>query len=401
MMAGAVRFVLAENDRTGVVAELDPVQVACLRGTGLVKARPQGPGTVRLLPARRVGAVHIGDVDVVVTPKVSIARLLFMLGYAANPGFRPENVDGIEDEDLWPAVAETLCRHTERALAGGVLLGYVTEEAASTVLRGRVRVGDQIARRHGIPLPLEITYDEYSVDTPENQLLRAALRRMLAVPRVSAGLRARLRHLDGRLDGVSSLIPNASLPQWRSDRLNARYHSALRLAKLVLNTSSFEVGLGGLPVAAFVVDMAVVFENFVTVALREAWASRPGATIGQYATTLDTDSVVTMNVDVVHAVDGVPQIIVDAKYKLEDKRGRYPNHDHYQMLAYCTALNVDAAWLVYASGTSANTPRRIRNSSITITEYPLDLDVRPQQLLGQIDHLATTAWSSLGLARGR
>jgi 5-methylcytosine-specific restriction enzyme subunit McrC len=400
MMAGAPRYVLAENDRTGMVAELEPAHIACLRDTGLVKVRPHGSGAVRLLPARRVGAVHVGGVDVVVTPKVSIARLLFMLGYAANPGFRPENVEGIEDEDLWPAVAETLCRHTERALAGGVLLGYVTEEIARTVLRGRIRVGDQIARRHGLPLPLEISYDEYSVDTTENQLLRAALRRMLAVPRVSAGLRARLRHLDGRLDGVSSLISNAPLPRWRPHRLNARYHAALRLAELVLSTLSFEVGPGGLPIAAFVVDMAVVFENFVTVALREAWASRPGATIGQYPATLDTDDVVAMNVDVVHVVDGVPQIIVDAKYKLEDKRGRYPNHDHYQMLAYCTALNVNAAWLVYASGTSASTPRRIRNSSITITEYPLDLDVRPQQLLRQIDHLATTAWSNVSFARG-
>lgn len=399
-MAGAPRYVLAENDRTGMVAELEPAHVACLRDTGLVKVRPHGSGAVLLMPARRVGAVHVGGVDVVVTPKVSITRLLFMLGYAANPGFRPENVEGIEDEDLWPAVAETLCRHTERALAGGVLMGYVTEETARTVLRGRIRVGDQIARRHGLPLPLEISYDEYSVDTTENQLLRAALRRMLAVPRVSAGLRARLRHLDGRLGGVSSLISNTPLPRWQPHRLNARYHAALRLAELVLRTLSFEVGPGGLPIAAFVVDMAVVFENFVTAALREAWASRPGATIGQYPSTLDTDDLVTMNVDVVHVVDGVPQIIVDAKYKLEDKRGRYPNHDHYQMLAYCTALNVDAAWLVYASGTSASTPRRIRNSSITITEYPLDLDARPQQLLRQIDHLATTAWSNLSLARG-
>lgn len=385
------RYVLAENDREGKVAVLDPDQLACLQATGLVEIRPIEAGAVRLVPQRRVGAVHVGDVDVVVTPKVGIARLLFLLGYAADPGFRPENVEGVEDDELWPAIAETLCRHAERAVDRGVLQGYITEEASLTVVRGRLRVGDQIARRPGLMLPLEVGYDEYSVDIAENQLLRAAVRRMLAVPRVTPDVRARLRHIDGRLDGVSPLIPGAPLPKWRPHRLNEQYHAALRLAELVLRAMSFEAGAGGLAVAAFVVDMAVVFENFLTTALREAWASYPGATIGQYPATLDTDDTLKMNVDVVHVVDGAPRIIVDAKYKLEDARGRYPNADHYQMLAYCTALQLDTAWLVYASGTPGHTPRRIRNSSVTVTEYPLDLAAPPQGLLGQVEQLAAAA----------
>jgi 5-methylcytosine-specific restriction enzyme subunit McrC len=45
--------------------------------------------------------------------------------------------------------------------------------------------------------------------------------------------------------------------------------------------------------------------------------------------------------------------VADAKYKLEYSAGRYPNADHYQMLAYCTALEVPIAWLVYAQGLAA------------------------------------------------
>lgn len=383
---------LAEDDRRGVEEPLDGLLAAGLEATGLVRVHAAAKGRYRLLPRdRKVGAVHIDGVDVVVKPKVSIARLLFMLGYAANPGFRPEDVEGTPDEDLWPAVAETLCRHAERALGSGALQGYVTEDAALPLVRGRIRVADQIARWPGTLLPIEVRYDEYSVDTAENQILRSALRRMLDVPRVPALMIARLRHLDARLEGVTPLLPGSPLPPWRPTRRNARYHPALRIAELVLHHQSFEVGSGGLRVAAFVVDMAKVFEDFVGTALREAWAAYPGQTLLQHEADFDDGGVMRTKVDVVHSVAGAPRIVADAKYKIESSTGRYSNHDHYQMLAYCNALRVPVAWLVYASGSQGSVTRRVCNTDIELVEYPLRLDEPPSSLLAQIAALAQRA----------
>lgn len=98
-----------------------------------------------------------------------------------------------------------------------------------------------------------------------------------------------------------------------------------------------------------------------------------------------------MYVDAVHVLDREPQIIVDAKYKLADAVGRYANVDHYQMLAYCTALGLDTAWLVYASGPEA-TEKRIRNGPIRVIEYPLDLEAPPADLLLQVEQLAAEAF---------
>lgn len=392
MITAVRRYELAENDRDGSVAVLDADQVVALRATGLVEALPEPDGSWRLLPRGRVGAVDIDGIDVVVTPKVGIARLLFLLGYARDPGFRPEDIEGVRDDELWPAVAESLCRQAERAVARGVLQGYVTEDEALMVVRGRIRLADQIARRPGSLLPLEVSYDEYSQDIAENRLLRTAIRRVLVLPRVGEDIRARLRHLDTRLDAVRPLVPGAPLPTWRPNRLNAPYQPALRLSELVLRTLSFEVGSGRLRVASFVVDMAAVFEDFVTAALTEAWAGRPGTTIPQYLAHLDVDRTIHMKVDVVHVVNHTPRIIADAKYKLADASGRYPNADHYQMLAYCTALQTDTAWLVYASGTAGAVPRRIVNTPVAVVEYPLDLAAPPRRLLDQIDQLATVAW---------
>ncbi|QGK72448.1 restriction endonuclease [Allosaccharopolyspora coralli] len=386
------RYVLAENDRSGVPAALGAQQAHALRESGLVDVRWEGDGSSLLVPRGRVGAVNVDGVDVIVTPKVGIARLLFLLGYARDPGFRPEDVEGIQEDDLWAAVAETVCRHAERALARGILQGYVTEDAALTVMRGRLRIADQISRRPGMLLPLEVRYDEYSVDIPENRLLRTAIRRVRALPRLREELVARLRHLDARLDGVVPLVTGAPLPEWQPTRLNTRYQSSLRLAEMVLRMMSFEVGSGGIDVAAFVVDMATVFENFVALALGEALSSRPGATIPQYPACLDRDGEIRMKVDVVHVVDRIPRIIADAKYKLADSAGRYPNADHYQMLAYCTALQLPKAWLVYASGDGSARPRRILNSPVSVIEYPLDLATSPGELVRQVAILADRAW---------
>lgn len=383
-------IVLAELSRTGVTARLTDDTAAALANTKLVEVRTEGAGRWRLLPNGRVGAVRIDGVDVQVHPKVGISRLLFLLGYATDPGFRPEDVQGKAEPDLWPALAESLARQAERALARGVRQGYVSVDDSLTVLRGRIRIAEQIARHPGMMLPLEVRYDDYSPDIAENQILRTALRRMTAVPRLHPGLRGRLVRLDTRLSGVTVLRHGAVIPPWRPSRVNAGYAPAVRLAEIVLRNQSAEPGPGGVTIAAFVVNMAKAFEDFLLTALREALATRPGDTRGQYPVYLDADRTVTMNPDVVHVINTRPVAVFDAKYKLEDPTSGYPNADLYQMLAYCTALRLERGWLVYAQGTDGDC-HRVRHTNIELIPHALDLSAPPLQILEQVDTLARKA----------
>jgi 5-methylcytosine-specific restriction enzyme subunit McrC len=98
----------------------------------------------------------------------------------------------------------------------------------------------------------------------------------------------------------------------------------------------------------------------------------------------------------VHLVRGRPVAVFDAKYKLEGNAGRFTNPEAYQ-IAYCTALGVRAGWLVYAHGTGASMPYRVRHTSIEISHYPLDLGLPPAEILARIATLAKTAaaaWTS-------
>jgi 5-methylcytosine-specific restriction enzyme subunit McrC len=391
-------LVLDELQTDSVPVELDDETVASLSLTGLVSVLPAHGGLWKILPCGRVGAVQVGDLLVEVKPKtkVGLDRLLFLLGYARDPGFRPDDVAGLEDTDLFSALAESLARQVMRALRRGVHSGYVTVDDALRTVRGRIRVGDQMSRRPGMLIPLEVTYDDFTVDIPENRILRSALRLMMQVPRLAEGTYAKLAHLDSQLDGVSPVRLGSPLPMWAASRLNDHYVPALRLAETILRNMSAEAGLGRHLVASFVVNMSTVFEDFVATALTEALAKHPGQTIAQYPAYLDADvslpksQRVRMYVDVVHEIHGRPALIFDAKYKASSGAGAYPNADYYQMLAYCTALDLPRAWLVYA-GPGQPRVRRVINTSVAIVEYSIDVSQDPEALLESIGRLSDSA----------
>lgn len=125
-----------------------------------------------------------------------------------------------------------------------MLLGYRDTEERLTVVRGRIRQAEQVRRRYGLPLPLEVRYDDYTVDIPENRLLLAAVLRLLRLPGVRSDVRSLLRHLLVRLDGVNRLTPGLPLPRWTRTRLNARYGNALGLAELILRGATYELDDG-------------------------------------------------------------------------------------------------------------------------------------------------------------
>ncbi len=381
--------------------ELDEDTRLALEGTKLVVVRGVGRDKWKLLPNGFVGAVQVDDLLVEVKPKgkVGVSQILFLLSYAKDPGFRAQNVEAEATDDLWAALGETLARLGERATSGGVLQGYVSRDEALRTVRGRVRLSDQVTRRPGFMFPIEVTHDEYTVDIPENRILRAAVRRMLAVPKLNAGVRRRLLHLDRKLSDASLLVRGNRLPQWTPSRLNATYVPALRIAEVVLQNMVAEATPGKLHVSSFVVNMAKVFEDFVTVALTEALRKYPGRTVAQYKTYMDepcSEGVprIVLRPDIVHFVGGEPTLIFDAKYKAASSNGQYPNADYYQMLAYTTAMGRTDAWLVYA-GTGAPAHRRVRNSEISVYECPIDLSGTPSEVIARVETISKLSFATV------
>jgi 5-methylcytosine-specific restriction enzyme subunit McrC len=363
-----------------------------LARSGVVTARPSPflAGYWEVAAAGKVGAASIGDLEIHIMPKLAVSRLMFVAGYAeAGAAWRADDVGLAPVSDLVPALAHALGRLTERAIHQGLLPGYLVVEETSPVLRGRLLESDQLHRHLGLAFPLEIRHDEFTVDIAENRILRSACERMLTLPRVGAHAQRMLRRLLREFTDVTPLARREEAPPWQPTRLNARYHPALRVAELVLRATSIEHGPGGVAVTGFLLDMPLVFEEFVTTALREALVAEYGGRVqGQDRSYfLDEAKRVSLRPDVVWYLKGRPVAVTDAKYKAESPAG-YPNADIYQMLAYCTALKLARGHLIYAKGAGQTVRHRVRDADVEIIGHALDLDCEPDALLRQVHDLA-------------
>lgn len=361
-------------------------QARRLAAAGVVEVRPgPGSGTWLLRADRVVGAVRIGDVELYITPKVPVARLLFLLGYARDPkGWRDQPVPLAEQADLVPALADALWRQVDRATRTGLVHGYQPIDATSTVLRGRMREASQLNRWLGQPLPLEIRYDEFTADIAENRIMASAIDRMLRLPGVRPEARRMLRHLSARFPTVTRLRAGEPSPSWHPTRLNARVHTALRLADLVLAGASVDARRGGIITNGFLLDMATVFEQFLATSLRVALEKRYGGTLAaQAGGHLDHGRLIGLRPDLTWHQGGRVTAVVDAKYK-----HRMPAADAYQMLAYCTAYHLPVGHLVYVTGGTLMVDHVVRNSGTHIVCHSLDLGQPAEALLERVGRLA-------------
>ncbi len=387
-------LILREGEPSRLVELPRPVADA-LAASGVVQVGlTDRPGWWEVAAPTQIGVVTVDGLQVVIQPKLDINRLVFLMGYARRPDFwRDDRVRLDAAADLPEALADAFVRLATRALDQGLLKGYQTVQETLPVLRGRIREAEQLRRRWGRSIPLEVRYDEFAVDIAENRLLLAAVERLLRTPRVGVRHRAGLQRLRLLLADVSAPVRGGVRPTWTPSRLNARYAPALELAELVLDGRSFEQRVGDLVVSGYLFNMATIFEDFVTVALREALKPYGGRSRLQYATHLDEDASVPVRPDFVWLEQGRPQIVVDAKYKAEKPSG-FPQADLYQMLAYCTVLGLPVGHLVYAKGNEDAREHVVRRTGVQIVTHALDLDVEPAELLATMAALVETLVSS-------
>ena len=147
--------------------------------------------------------------------------------------------------------------------------------------------------------------------------------------------------------------------------------------------------------------MNKVFEDFVSIALRESIARFGGELKLQWRGRLDQAGAIRIIPDLTWWVGGSCRAVADAKYKALDLSSM-PNADAYQMLAYCTALSLERGFLIYAKDAGEKpATHHIRNAAAVIEVRTLDVEVEPELLLRQVDVLADEIASGyvLGAAR--
>ncbi len=388
---------LREYERSEPVAlaidERDRLAEA-LRGSITIEPAPGAEDRYFLTPGSTIGALEIGGLSVSIRPKLSISRVLFLASYAADRIELRDRFDFRDVQDVVELLALQLEAAARQAFAAGLLHGYRTEQEALHTVRGRIRVEEQLRRRFGLPVPLEVQYDEFTDDVTANRLVKAAAARLARMRTRAPRSRAGLAWIGARLDAVSLVeYPANAVPAVAFDRLNRHYRQVVKLSQLILRQRSFDAGRGGVHAAGFLMDMNVIFQEFVTRALRDALhvSERVFRSDDQLRrVTLDEAGKVGLRPDLTWWDGARCTFAGDVKYK-RIRDAHVPNADLYQLLAYVTALDLPGGLLIYAQGEDDPASHRVRHSGKLLEVEALDLSGTPAALLARIDQLADQA----------
>ena len=333
----------------------DLAQAELLRKAARIDVKWLAGGDVEVTASQWVGMARFDHFDIVVEPRLvgGETRVLQMLEYAAGfemaklvPNPRPLPPTGT---DLLDVVCLLLAREAEEILRAGLLSDYRESDEALPVLRGKLRIRDQLLNRYGQLDELECSFDEYDSDIIENHLVRcglAAARRLARNPEIRRAIQKVSSPWEQACPSSPSLetVRNTEITYRRR---NNRYRKAHLLSRLLLDGS----GLGDMlessqgSISAFFINMANLFERFLTRLLSDRLRDLDLTINPQHGyravITHEASGTTYQQIRpdlVVSNRDGVRIIPIDAKYKNYDAK-KLGSGDLYQTFTYAFALS--------------------------------------------------------------
>lgn len=380
--------VLAEYESRDL--ELTRRHAEALQTTGVVEVSPAPGARWRVTATSYVGTLVVGDLKLLIRPKIQPENLFLLLEPGLPPSaWRQEAFDYDETSDLLPSVVAFFARTLETTLGRGVLRSYEVRQEPLVAPRGRLDVAGQF-RRAGVLTPVASTYDDFTEDIVENQVLRSAIRRALRVPDAVAADRRRLMRQLAALEAVTDVpVRPETVDRIHITRLNRHYEPALRLARLVLANLTLADAVGGTTASSFVVDMNDLFQRFVTERLRSALRGRLEV-VAEPTEHLGIGGSVPMRPDLAfRRSDRSAAYVADVKYKLASG-AHAANSDHYQLLAYATAMDLPEGLLIYCrrEGDVGERTVMVKNAGKRLVVRSIDLSGPPESVEEEIVGLA-------------
>lgn len=302
-----------------------------------------------------VGVVRFSSFELRVVPKLAGGNLgvVRMLDYASGIGAfkRYESSRELETvgDDLLELIAWLFSDACTRLVRDGLLSDYVAREDTLHTLRGRLRLMAQVQRQFARVDPLEVAFDEFETDIPENQVIAAALdatRSVVRSPVVQRPIR-RLHSIFHEAADPRETDSLAMLGELAYTRRNEHYRGAHLLAGLLLRRLAVRdlFTPGGTRSFAFLLDMNELFELFVArltadalvpTGIRVHAQRRDRSIVINEATQRGYSAIIPDLLLEAHVGGITARLPVDAKYKLYDDK-KIQESDVYQTFFYAFA----------------------------------------------------------------
>ena len=340
---------------------------------GRIDLAPTGRrGVFRVTPRGCAGVVAAPTRRLVIRPKIPLQNLFFLLDPDDPALAGRDEAAPAPGAEVLDFLAGRLARLLAERSAAGLRRGYRERAEEGPFLHGRIDVPAQLREGPGRKDRLHGRRDDFTADVPCNQAPKATAERLVASALLGGRARDALR---AALRGFAEVEAGPLTPGvWaaaRADRRAEGYGPLLDLCRLLADALEPTDAAGPAPCPAFLLDMERVFERHVTRGLLEAFAGRDGwAALAQETHVVAPG--VEMRPDVTVRRHGRSVLVADAKWK---RPAGAPAADLYQMLAYCTALGVGVAVLIYPG-------RRDRIRTYALRNAPIRVETRTLRVVG-------------------
>lgn len=266
----------------------------------------------------------------------------------------------------------------------GLKCSYETVEENATFFRGKMKFSQQIRHNFIHKECSYVEYDAFTVNRPENRLLKAALQYLY---RQSTSSRNRndlkvLLNAFGEVD--ASVDYRGDFAKYMPDRNSRDYATALLWAKVFLMGKSFTSFAGSEVALALLFPMETLFESYIATLLRRKLDPINFAVSAQDRTHHlfeHPTAVFQMKPDIVIRNLGTnTKYILDTKWKiLSDEKANYgiAQADMYQMYAYQKKYGAENVTLLYPKTEQVKTEdivyREIWDDGVTVRVRFVDL----------------------------
>ena len=337
---------------------------------------------------------------------IPIKNIYYMLSYA----FQILNEQGYKNlatEDFDNAgdlCAAILIRGITYQLKRGLGREYISETDAISAIRGKIEITESIKNQSMIRSQMVCTYDEFSVDSPLNQIIKSTVMLLLKAD-ISKSRKKELRKLMVYFDDVSVVDVRSINWAINYNRNNQTYRLLITVCYLVVKGLLQSKSDGSVKMMDFLDEqrMCRLYEKFIleyykkhypqirTAASQIEWALDDG--ISTMLPTMQSDIMLSYKKG-----DIDKTLIIDAKYYAHTTQVQYDVHtlhsnNLYQVFTYvknkATKGGEVSGMLLYAKTDEEIYPNNeYQMSGNKITVRTLDLNCDFERISAQLNEIA-------------
>lgn len=382
---------LSEEGREG----LDFLTLSSRKGVGKVIRARNYVGVLQMPSGRQLQILPKIDATNV-DARTAMLKMLKTLRKFPSKSFDATEL-GSSKMPMFEIYISLFLREVSGVVKRGLKSDYRTKEENVRFYKGKMNFARQITINHIHKERFYVAFDEYSIDCPENRILKKALMKTILIasdPMNRREARRLLHYFDGVAESHTIDQEFASVLE---NRKNGHYTNCLEWSRLLLNNLNISNMVGNTRTQSLLFSMNQLFESYVGKLIESYAGAEWEVTLKKPAKYLFDSGSFRLVPDVVMKylcpIDKVTKTrIIDMKWKvLNPKVNNFgiSQADMYQMFAYAKKYASEQVIVIYPLVESFAVDQRIfryTSEDITVFIYLLDCVHGEEALLRFLDN---------------